>query len=1170
MSGLKKRSDAVKSVHLTDHPTVASTGSDSSSDSDAPPKADPGRRDSMAFQNEWTQSGFGIRQRNSQIFTSPDLRPAHLKTKPRAKPRKKVDNRLDATSCGDEDLDALSCIAVPLDSKSQGAKSQTSPRVARVSAEKAPSVDGRCDSAQPKNAWIMQDLDVASACPTGTETQGTSAGYGEVDDEEYTRWWEELVDAIFTECDTDHTGFIDCHELAEALPRLGVKFKITPEQCQKIIEHADIDGNGVLDETELQHLIQAVEAVHFAGGPVQDENVFVNRVFELIDKIKYRGAAKNQVAARLPEIMNTQNMFSPNSVFKQNWDFIIVILIFYRWVASTLTLWRAMEFSQNLLIADIFVGVLQLIDVAIQLNTYVKDDQKTRPISNRKQVLMLYMRGMFWVDFVSLLPIDIFLYYSLGDDTTWRWVRAKNLVYLLRYRSVFKVHDTGLMGPSLVKYYFYLVPMLRTVTKIVFAAHLIILLRAVIADDDVEATSNCTEMWHDVCPIHPWYYTYYYSAWWVWWQMTSQGQLMVSFEAHALAVIVMCFCVLVQSQVMAEMSAMLVQGNVRQRNDEAMRQLRARMKHFGIPFNLQQEVLSFNYHTLGGSSAVILRQYLTNVPDQILQEVFLFIKVSVIEGVHMFCNIGTECTMALANCLLPQYIDPDKMIIPHGSLGAEMYFLMYGHADVMIPIEDENWLSVAILKKGDLFGEVALLKPNMPRTANVQALSYCDLFVLVYADFDPVRRRYQELAIEMTLEAQRRGLIVDDNAPASPRMDSPKAGSPPLSPTRKHFAARDIPELSNSAVHQTTPCEGAAPSPPTKPSDKDNRAGHINPAPQQLTISVNEVAEVGGNASMSSEAPDSPARAMPPACPESPTTGSPEAGGTVPVPLVKSPRSKASHASTRSLTELLSHAPVLEKPPSSSSLRRHDSNTSQEGPGSPFRAGSVLSRMFRVRSATTRRVSRRASRMVRSHDPDAQRRESKQTTNNSLASLVESTESAASATSNTFEHETIQRSQTSLFASPNSKPSPFGGTERNLAFPKHITRNSTQQQPHQPKAEATANHPFNVGQQRGNDRRMSMSLEQRHTLARRKSNAGGMTSFARCADFRYDADVWALAGDLELTPADEMTLQHDLDRIAKDTAHRIQTAVKEANERTQKLQVHFTQRLAELMPNQQP
>ena len=81
----------------------------------------------------------------------------------------------------------------------------------------------------------------------------------------------------------------------------------------------------------------------------------------------------------------------------------------------------------------------------------------------------------------------------------------------------------------------------------------------------------------------------------------------------------------------------------------------------------------------------------------------------------MFESLSVDCKLELASCLEQTYCEPDCFIIEYGEKGNEMYFIMHGFADVIIPAQNEMGepdpnisygTVVATVKRGDFFGEV--------------------------------------------------------------------------------------------------------------------------------------------------------------------------------------------------------------------------------------------------------------------------------------------------------------------------------------------------------------------------------------------------------------------------------------------------------------------------------
>ena len=560
---------------------------------------------------------------------------------------------------------------------------------------------------------------------------------------------------LFALFDKNGDGRVDCTELRKGIHNLGVCCSLEDGMVMAIIERIDTDNDKMLCEKEFGNLLKILHEADIEGGnSAQDVMQELNKVLMMREKRKKFGSA------RLSVILKQVPVITPDSTFRRWWDLPVICLCFYYWMTVSLALVFATEVNLWVVALDCVAYLVHVVDVFIELNTAYKCEGENHIVVRKSRILKHYIKTTLWIDCVSLPPFEVAMFLIWGQHPAlWIWGRTKNLVYLYKLKRVFKVHDRGLMGPELVKFYFLVVPAMTTIWVILFLSHFLIILRIHISKNDIHIDDeNCTNAHFDAC-TDEFYSQYLYAAFWCWQIVTSQGSTYITLEALILATVLMTFCLLLQGHVMAQMSQLLANGNVSEGNCEEMRTIRARLKHFGIPDPLQQEVLSFNFHTLGHSNASILRQTLGNLPEPIIRELFLYIKVTVIEGVSMFSDLEFECTLALANCLEQTYAVPEDVIIEAGSKGREMYFMMYGYADVVVNIGDGVMKSVAILCRGDMFGELALLKPNCARTATIAALSYCDLFVLHFRDFSNVQQRFQTLQDVMLYEAESRGLL---------------------------------------------------------------------------------------------------------------------------------------------------------------------------------------------------------------------------------------------------------------------------------------------------------------------------------------------------------------------------------------------------------------------------
>ena len=72
-----------------------------------------------------------------------------------------------------------------------------------------------------------------------------------------------------------------------------------------------------------------------------------------------------------------------------------------------------------------------------------------------------------------------------------------------------------------------------------------------------------------------------------------------------------------------------------------------------------------------------------------------------------------------------------------------------------------------MLKRGNFFGEGALIQANQKRNATVRAITYCDLFALTRPNFETVLRRFPRFRMQIIETSKARARAAETVAPAS-------------------------------------------------------------------------------------------------------------------------------------------------------------------------------------------------------------------------------------------------------------------------------------------------------------------------------------------------------------------------------------------------------------------
>ena len=101
-----------------------------------------------------------------------------------------------------------------------------------------------------------------------------------------------------------------------------------------------------------------------------------------------------------------------------------------------------------------------------------------------------------------------------------------------------------------------------------------------------------------------------------------------------------------------------------------------------------------------------------------------------VRKVPFLAVLSDDRLKAITAMLKPYVTIPGEAVISKGETGTQMYFISSGC--VQVELADQT----IQLGSGDIFGEIALLA-EVPRTADVCSLGFCELLMLERRDFIP-------------------------------------------------------------------------------------------------------------------------------------------------------------------------------------------------------------------------------------------------------------------------------------------------------------------------------------------------------------------------------------------------------------------------------------------------
>eukprot|EP01062_Namystynia_karyoxenos_P035815 TRINITY_DN26142_c0_g1_i4.p1 TRINITY_DN26142_c0_g1~~TRINITY_DN26142_c0_g1_i4.p1 ORF type:complete len:1150 (+),score=238.46 TRINITY_DN26142_c0_g1_i4:203-3451(+) len=180
------------------------------------------------------------------------------------------------------------------------------------------------------------------------------------------------------------------------------------------------------------------------------------------------------------------------------------------------------------------------------------------------------------------------------------------------------------------------------------------------------------------------------------------------------------------------------------------------MAHMRLPRDFQDEVVGY-YRSMWRScksfSSDMHEQFVRDLPEALATRIMLEFNTQVVSKIPLFEKLADNrrFLMNIVGALQLVVAMPGELIVRRGDLGEEMFFLFRGRIAVL----DEQGMMIAYLYDGACFGEMSLLF-GQARSASVQAVEFCQLYVLTKEDFDVIMHQFPEALQEMTVFAEQR------------------------------------------------------------------------------------------------------------------------------------------------------------------------------------------------------------------------------------------------------------------------------------------------------------------------------------------------------------------------------------------------------------------------------
>lgn len=136
----------------------------------------------------------------------------------------------------------------------------------------------------------------------------------------------------------------------------------------------------------------------------------------------------------------TKCIIMRNNIFKIVWDiFVLLVLLMVSMIVPVRLAFTTHE-PLVWFIVYLFADCIFAIDLVLTFFTAISDENKVYEETNKKVIAKNYLKGWFWVDLISILPIDAILVTTQSHATVLaRFAKIGKLYKLIRMIRLAKV-----------------------------------------------------------------------------------------------------------------------------------------------------------------------------------------------------------------------------------------------------------------------------------------------------------------------------------------------------------------------------------------------------------------------------------------------------------------------------------------------------------------------------------------------------------------------------------------------------------------------------------------------------------------------------------------------------------------------------------------------------------
>lgn len=445
--------------------------------------------------------------------------------------------------------------------------------------------------------------------------------------------------------------------------------------------------------------------------------------------------------------LNYEQEVYPNIIritkpFRVRWDIMIMILAVYNTITLPVVVGFRPSSTMAFLVVNVIVDFIFLTDIVMNFYTsYINSDGDE--ITDRRKIIVNYLKGYFFIDFCAAFPIDNFIVMLVDnsegatDALLSDLLKLSRIFRLSRILRFSRLTDTVKSFYRLLQLFMYLLLWIHFVACIWF-----LVVRNQNNWVPVPDFLTITTEFYDEGFWKRYAVCFYHSVWLL---LGNELGPRDTLEA-GVAAIFLVIGALMTRFIFGEITVLMT--NLSRRQDEYQEKLNVAlttMHHLNLPKELTDKILDYISSTQGLVSAQAEYETFQNyISPSLLQQVRACIYDPIISKNPIFHN-EPKLTQLLTHSLKNRFTKPEEEIITAGNEADNLYFLVSGECEVFVTDKNKERVRVCYMNPGAHFGEIGLLYGTL-RTATVMSGNYCTVAELSKEDYITLVAQFPQLA----------------------------------------------------------------------------------------------------------------------------------------------------------------------------------------------------------------------------------------------------------------------------------------------------------------------------------------------------------------------------------------------------------------------------------------